>query len=383
MPYIGQVMHDKYPRGRKGGTFSVSSSSLAFDTGEEVYSIPLEGITIEMGGSGNRLIYFTSSVLPEHSFYCSDRAILKEPSLQNNRQLAGFLATIKKKYRINAMLLLGVIAGLITLTLLLFLSYDALISAVVQKFPYSWEEKVGKKLYSLVTLDTKKLDDATLTAELHKIIDPIIDVVDEDMQFSFMVAENSEANAFALPGGNIVIYTGLLQQATSAEEVAGVIAHEIAHVTCRHHMRGLLKKAGLVLAVQMALGDVSALAVVIAEYGTTLANLSYSRSFENEADQIGWSYLEKAQIDPQGMIRFFEGLMKGRNERVRDLENSLTIFSTHPALEKRITMLRGYPVTGEYHHINIDYILFKDYLLRLLGTKEQETAYRDRGVKNH
>ena len=122
----------------------------------------------------------------------------------------------------------------------------------------------------------------------------------------FFIIEADEVNAFALPGGKIVIHSGLLTRAESWEEVAGVLSHEIAHVTQRHHIRGVISKLGVFTIVSFLIGDGTAVAATISEMGGQLESLAYSRSFEKEADNKGWDFLEQANINPEGMIVFFQ-----------------------------------------------------------------------------
>ena len=86
--YPGQVMHERFPRGRKGGSLHVSAYGMVFDTGEERIAIPLEGLGFSVGGSGNRLTYLQTPGLPGYSFYTTDRAVLREPIFQQHADVA-------------------------------------------------------------------------------------------------------------------------------------------------------------------------------------------------------------------------------------------------------------------------------------------------------
>ena len=109
------------------------------------------------------------------------------------------------------------------------------------------------------------------------------------------VVDAPQINAFALPGGQIVVYTGLLRKAARPEQVAGVIAHEMAHVTLRHGLRGIAKQVGVLVGVQVLTGDLSGLAAQVA---TAAISNAYSRDAEREADAEGARMLAAAGIDP-------------------------------------------------------------------------------------
>ncbi|MFO1524027.1 MAG: M48 family metallopeptidase [Kiritimatiellia bacterium] len=365
--YPGQVLHDQYPRGRKGGTFHSSPEGLVFDTGERRIPIPLDDLHITVGGSGNRLTYLASPRLPGYSFYSPDKALLRDPLFHQSADLAARAAAARTSHQRGRMIFAGVLAGLIGILALLSFFYDPLIHRAALAVPVRWEKALGDRLAPLVTADSRKLEDPRLDEQLDLITRPLVAAAaTRGETFTFTVVENTGVNAFALPGGQVVIFSGLLMKARSAEEVAGVLAHEIAHVTRRHQMRGLLKNAGLFVAVQAMLGDATGVGAVVAQYASSLSSLSYSRGFEREADRRAWETLNAAGIDPRGMIAFFEGLLQDQGEVTRKMEEKLSVLSTHPATEERIRTLKRLPVRPEYTPIALDYPAFKQHLGKLL-----------------
>jgi beta-barrel assembly-enhancing protease len=144
-------------------------------------------------------------------------------------------------------------------------------------------------------------------------------------RYQFFVAEDSSVNAFAVPGGFVVVHTGLLQLAATAEEVAGVLAHEVQHVEQRHSLRGMAQTLGLTAALGLLVGDIGGLASV----GKDLLSLKFSRDHETEADREGLKRLVAAKVDPAGMREFFS-----RMAAQSALE--LGYLSTHPASAQRL-----------------------------------------------
>ena len=139
-------------------------------------------------------------------------------------------------------------------------------------------------------------------------------------EFQFMVATSEDVNAFALPGGFVVVNRGLLAAAESGEEVAAVLAHELSHVTLRHSTKRLAGRLGASAALALILGmvDLGAPAYTLAH----LSGLGYERDQEREADDVGQSLLMRAGISPIGMATFFE--------RSSDSLQPPEIVSTHP-----------------------------------------------------
>ena len=167
-------------------------------------------------------------------------------------------------------------------------------------------------------------------------------VKDSGYEFKFHIMDDTNVNAFAIPGGHVVILTGLLEAADSGEEVAGVLAHEMAHVTRRHSLRNIVKSAGLLIILQAALGDTSGLLGLATEASRFLLQQKFSRDFEREADETGWTYLVQAQVDPRGMTRFFEKLRDLMAESdTAAMEGALALANTHPTSQERIDRLNG------------------------------------------
>jgi beta-barrel assembly-enhancing protease len=155
----------------------------------------------------------------------------------------------------------------------------------------------------------------------------------------FVIDDPKTVNAFATPGGNLYVYTGLLLAATTEGELAGVLAHEAGHVVGRHSARQLVNAYGLQAVTAMALGEnpglVAQIASGVAAKGVLLA---HGRSEETEADELGARYSSSAGYDPRGLISFFEKLQakEGKTPAI------LTWLSTHPATADRISHLRDF-----------------------------------------
>jgi predicted Zn-dependent protease len=161
--------------------------------------------------------------------------------------------------------------------------------------------------------------------------------------YTFAVADYREINAFALPGGPVWIHRGILHTATNESQLAGVMAHEIAHISQRHAADQLTKAtmANWGLGVMGALlgNDGGATAAKLA--AGFLANglfLKFSRDDEREADRVGLQIMTRAGWDGRGMVELFEIL--GREQK-RDPERVEEFFSTHPSPQDRITRLQS------------------------------------------
>ncbi|HKP64849.1 MAG TPA: M48 family metallopeptidase [Polyangiales bacterium] len=153
--------------------------------------------------------------------------------------------------------------------------------------------------------------------------------------FEVRVVKMPEPNAFALPGGLIVVTTGLLKKSERADEVAGVLAHEVEHVVQRHVLAGFIRDALMSGLWAVSVGDYSGLLVVDPSTAYRLANLQFSRADEDAADRGAVRRLHRAGISHKGLIDFFEALHD------KDDVDGPNWLSTHPSTGQRIGRLRG------------------------------------------
>ena len=146
------------------------------------------------------------------------------------------------------------------------------------------------------------------------------------------VVVDEQVNAFALPGGEVFVLTGLLERVEDDDDlIRGVLAHELGHAVKRHGIRGLARRAAFWAVVAMLVGDVDELVVLLAEGASQLDGLSHSRSMETEADRFGVDLLRRAGHDPEGLARFLESL---------DSAPVPELLSTHPDPGGRAAAIR-------------------------------------------
>ncbi|HKO49520.1 MAG TPA: M48 family metallopeptidase, partial [Polyangiaceae bacterium] len=212
----------------------------------------------------------------------------------------------------------------------------ALASVLTPLVPLSVDRKLGA--VAEATLAARDCPNPAAKKYIEELAQPLLDSARPlPFEIRFRVVDDSAVNAFALPGGFVVVNRGLLEAAQSGEEIAGVLGHEIQHAVLRHGTRRMLRDMGGALALSLFFGgsDLQDYAAV----GSRLTGLKYDRAEESEADQQGVALLLRAQIDPSGLAHFFERLSK-------DDLHPPEILSTHPdpgnrALEIRAAKLQG------------------------------------------
>ena len=155
--------------------------------------------------------------------------------------------------------------------------------------------------------------------------------------------EGGPVNAFTLPGGILVFYSDLIDQAKDGAQVAGVMAHEIGHVVHYHPMKGLVRQYGIELLVKLVSGGYSDLLSTLASGGNVLLALRNGRAFERDADATGVELLEKLELRADGIASFFEQMLA---KEPKDMAAVAGIWSSHPPTTERIDATRR-PSSGK------------------------------------
>ncbi len=145
------------------------------------------------------------------------------------------------------------------------------------------------------------------------------------------VLKSKEKNAFALPGGEIMIYSGIFDEMEDYPEFVALLGHEIGHIEKRHSLKLLCRQTSSSVVLMVAVGNFSRVTSVLFRNANMFNQLSYSRQYETEADQYGLDFMEKNRVDQKGMVKLFEHLKKSENQKM-----NIQFLSTHPLLEKRI-----------------------------------------------
>ncbi len=231
------------------------------------------------------------------------------------------------------------------LFLVLFLALPRFAEALSPVIPVSWEEALGEQTFEqIVNLFGEFAKDEqgprfceapAGRAALDRLTSRLAAAASSPYTFRVAVLDLEMNNAFALPGGRIVIFQGLLDFSESPDEVAGVLAHEIGHVIERHGTERIMKSLGLTFFFGVMLGDFGSSAVAIA--GETLVNLTYSREAETEADATAVALLDEADVTSQGLSSFFARL----EEITPEMHPAMQILSTHPSSSLRAQRTAG------------------------------------------
>jgi hypothetical protein len=237
--------------------------------------------------------------------------------------------------------------------------------------------QASKELEAAVIL----VRDPVITEYVNRVGQNIVRNSDAKVPFTIKVIESDEINAVSLPGGFFYVNTGLILAADEEAELAGVMAHEIAHVTARHAAE-TMGKANLVNIASIPLmifgGGIAGMAIQqAASIGVPLSFLAFGRGAEKEADYLGLQYMYKAGYDPGACVSFFEKLQARESAR----KKVASIFSTHPQTEDRVAETKKnietiLPPREQYVVTTSEFSKVKGLLAKL--EMEQKPSEKDR-----
>jgi predicted Zn-dependent protease len=214
---------------------------------------------------------------------------------------------------------------------------------VANRLPASWEVAMGESLADHLARDERVCAEADSVAALRTILARLVDAGPRSpYPFRLIVVRDTVVNAFAAPGGFVFLNSGLLKAAKTPEELAGVLAHEIQHVTLRHSTRAILREVPLRVALASVSGGsgIETTASTVASIGA----LSYRRADEAEADREGMRLLNAAGVDASGMISFMRTLEAEHG----DAPQFVRYLSSHPRTADRIAELQALATQSRY-----------------------------------
>jgi beta-barrel assembly-enhancing protease len=244
-----------------------------------------------------------------------------------------------RRFRVQ-LTVLAALAAIGVATVLYLWVIPALAIALADRVPVAWEARLGKAVADQLAPESRRCPDGPGRQAVEHIVRTLVAPLGPSpYTFRVVVADSPKVNAFAAPGGYVVLFRGLVERTRTPEELAGVLAHELQHVVHRHATRGIFHRASTGLTALT--GDATAAVAYGVDAARVLGSLSYSRQAEEEADADGLRLMAAAGIDPAGMLAFFETLKR----EAHDLPGALQYLSTHPSTDARISRLRSLAVT--------------------------------------
>lgn len=236
------------------------------------------------------------------------------------------------------------------------------------------EMQIGRQLALEVEQQSKMVDDPVITEYVNRVGQNVVLHSDAKIPFTIKVIDSDEVNAFALPGGFFFVNKGLILAADNEAELAGVMAHEIAHVAARHAMENQGKGTAMQYGMLAGIIFGGPIASTVLQNGGgiigAISMLKFSRGAEVEADKLGVQYLYASGYDPQGMSTMFEKLASQNKKKPGALSK---LFSSHPqSLDRRdasVALVARFPEKEEYVISTSEFQRVKGHLLKITNAR--------------
>jgi beta-barrel assembly-enhancing protease len=310
------------------------------DSSLETWAIDLKKTDLTLGGFNQDQIVLKQDRLTYYITRAEIEQNLRSLKIQRiNQALGQETIRVRKDVRMSYVWLSGLVTIAIILAALVWWVTERAVHAAVAMTPASWDVELGKAAWRAQSVGSSEVTDPAVTEPVSKIVRTLTTPYQNDgFEFQLHVVNNEQVNAFAMPGGQMIVYTGLLQQADGPDEVAGVLAHEVQHVLQRHSLRNIYAQLRWQMALAVMVGDGSSLHSTLMSSGVAMAGLSYDRGMESEADREGILLLQKVNLPDHGMVNFFQKL----DQKQGTGEKYLKYISTHPSSADRVSALQKF-----------------------------------------
>lgn len=308
-------------------------------------------LEITLAGSNTRMLWPYRELRQTQGTYAGEHVRLERGGDLSEALLVtdvGFLRAVRetapearfhdpRRRRFRAGLVFVALVAAVGLALgIYFFALPAAAGVVASRVPVTWEAKLGDAILEHFA-EGARCEDQPRQARIDAIASAVLKPAQPTpYRFRIAVVDSETVNAIAAPGGAIIVFRGLLERAESAEELAGVLAHEFQHVLHRHATRAIFQQASAGVLMAAIVGDVSAIVAFGLEGARMLGELSMSRQAEAEADRDGMRMLHEAGVDTAGMVAFFEKLARREDDPGR-----LRYLMSHPAPAERLATLRA------------------------------------------
>jgi predicted Zn-dependent protease len=315
--------------------------------------LPLDSMELSLGGTNRSQLVCRAPVRGEtHELYLERSGLLaalvdEAPPWFTDR-VRGLVGEHRRSWAVSrAAIAIALVAFVPIAWVGGWLLYEFTLVAI----PPSVEQDLGGLIFE--QLEPEELVDPALQTLVEELVAKLLVArPDQPYAFEVVVVPDAEVNAFALPGGYLLVNTGLIAASESPEELAGILGHEISHVLARHSLRQALGNLGMLTLVGLLFDPGSAL--VQLSTVISLAELKFSRDHEAEADVMGVQLLHDAGVSPADTGKFFQRL----SERPESLPGVVSFLSTHPADEARAAgltaLVADLPGTS-YQPIDVDW----------------------------
>ena len=345
--FQGGVFSQEIEGGRAGATVSLAPEGVvAFATTRQRFTVRYSDCRLEMGGASGRMV-FCRNADRSLTIFCEDKRFPQALASARGSGLAGEVDRLLHERKLDRRRGRGwLLVGAGVLAILLIVGYYGVLAGsriAMRALPVSVDRTIGDQAFAAMDQPGPEIHDPVVVDAVSKIVARLGKqanagrAADDQFDFRVHVINADVMNAFALPGGQIVVFTGLIEACDEPDQLAGVLAHEMAHVTLRHGLERVGQSLGLALAVDLVVGNIEGIATAGVELLRMATANSYSREQETAADAEGVRLMNAAGLDPLALGQFFQKLKAQQG----GVPGALAWISTHPDHDVRIAAVEA------------------------------------------
>lgn len=340
--FPGGVFSDEIDGGRAGAHLRLGDRGItARTTGEREFFIPYSDCDLELGGDSGKMV-FCRTPDRELTFFCDDRRFpeaLKRAAIGELFDDVDEILVAGRRQRWATRFSMWVALALcVVLAVGTWYGFVAAARVAIKSVPMTVDQQIGEAALPAVLSEygeeirSPKAQDA-----VQSIVDRLAPhAAIQGVNYHVLIVDSDVVNAMALPGGTILVFRGFIDTMDSTEQLSAVLAHEMSHVTLRHHLTQIARSVGLVAAIEIVIGDVGGIVALGAEVLENATLNNYSQEQETEADLEGVRMMHEAGINPQAMIDMLENLPGAH------LPGALSWLATHPNTDDRIKSVQQF-----------------------------------------
>lgn len=274
------------------------------------------------------IISFGTKDPREYLEFTGENNVMQLRSFYQSEKFACDRTPFYKKWKWAGLLIIGS-AFIVFIVAVYLFALPHFVKVMASKVPQDWENSLGSAAIEQLLLVEKP--DTVKSYELNQFFGELQFVQGENIKLYFVTS--ATVNAFAIPGGHIVVYSGIVDKMYHYRQLAGLLAHEYTHVHFKHSLKMIFQSLGSYVFVSFLVGDLIGISTIILDNLNSIRNLSFSRKFETEADDNACKLMIERGIDPKGMLELFEILSDPSGA---EKQNIPTFLSTHPLTKDRL-----------------------------------------------
>lgn len=305
--------------------FDLKQGKLSFDS--DLKKITWKNIETKFSKNNNSLVCLHGDD-PIQQIIISEPDFVKKvyPLLKIKKSQNWYESLLDLGLKAHTLIALAIL-GAIILTYLYLIPW--LGEKTVEILPESYDTELGNMVYEQAMLTEEK--DQEKSVILNEFTEKL--KLNNSKKLHFTVVKSETVNAFALPDGNVIVFTGILDKMKNYEELVALLGHEVSHVNHRHSMKSLCRDLSGYFFISAILGDVNGVMAILGEHANSLQSLSFSREFEKQSDEEGLKIMIQNEANPKGMTDLFSRLQTEEKEIGISVPEFL---SSHPVTKDRI-----------------------------------------------